>query len=180
MNGEKLYSLKPVFIGIKNIVVNGIRIIPVTAFLSLWLSLFLSSIKNSTPGLVLLTFLGFSILLYLGLLLFNFVNEKYNYKLTEYSVYQDRVDFTEGFINSKFTTLLLKDIKEVHLEKTFFQKFWDLGTIRFITSANTGNANRNNFLLLGVYETGVNFRDIKNSDEIYKVVKELIDKKRAE
>ena len=91
--------------------------------------------------------------------------DKKNFEVTNYKVYNDRIEFEEGFINHKYTTIQLKDIKEIHLEQNFFQRKAELGSIRFVTAANNSTTN-----------TGVYFRDIENSKYVYAKVKEIHEK----
>ncbi|MEI8128219.1 MAG: PH domain-containing protein [bacterium] len=174
MNEEKLIQLKPVFIAKKNLLIYGGKTLFHSIFILIVILITISdpSIKTlyaPVPICIILWSIAWGVILG-GF----FINEKFNYKFTEYIIYDDRIEFHEGFINTKFTTLSLIDIKEFHLEKSFFQKFWDLGTIRFITAANS-NAPKS----FGVYDTGVNFRDIQNSSEVYAEIKKLMETQKA-
>ena len=112
-------------------------------------------------------FLVFSTVLYviaiifaMGLLL---ILDKKNYEVTSYKVYPDRVEFEEGFINHKYTTIKMEDIKEIHFVQNFIQRGHGIGTIKFITAAN----NPQSF-------TGVAFKDVENPNYIYQKVRQYV------
>ena len=112
-------------------------------------------IKNINPAYFFIyTFVGITLLmLFLDLM---------NYKETCYFVYENRIDFEEGFINHKNTTINMKDIREIHFNQTFIQRLMGLGTINFITAANNSSSC-----------SGVKFKDIKNSKSVYDEIKRL-------
>jgi len=105
------------------------------------------------------------ILMVVGLLSKPLFFDKKNFEVTKYRIYSDRIEFEEGFINHKYTTIQLKDIKEIHLEQNFFQRKAELGSIRFVTPANNSTVN-----------TGIYFTDIENSKYVYAKVKEIHEK----
>ena len=105
------------------------------------------------------------ILITLFILLFLVWLDKKNFEVSSYKIFNDRVEFEEGFINHKYIAIKFEDIKEVHLSQNFFQRMVNIGTIKFITAAN--NTGRN---------TGVAFTDIENSNYVYAKVKELLNK----
>ena len=106
-----------------------------------------------------------SIVIALIVLLFLVWLDKKNFEVSSYKIFNDRVEFEEGFINHKYIAIKFEDIKEVHLSQNFFQRMVNIGTIKFITAAN--NTGRN---------TGVAFTDIENSNYVYAKVKELLNK----
>lgn len=169
MNEEKLITLKPMF-NLKKFFLawgfaNFMIWIPIILILG-FMAIVDPSIRVSLP-LMLPYILIIAIIFAIINLTIAFINEKFNYKFTEYIVYSDRIEFQEGFINTKFTTLSIKNIKEFHLEKTFLQRMFDLGTIRFITAANVASSS----------QAGIIFRDINNVNQIYNLIKNLLEKK---
>ena len=88
--------------------------------------------------------------------------DKKNFEATTYKVYADRIEFEEGFINHKYTVINMQDIKEIHLTQNFVQRWVGLGTIRFVTAANVTEG-----------MSGVRFRCIENSKDIYTKVKQI-------
>jgi len=113
----------------------------------------------------------FAIIYILVSIILLYLNKK-NFEVTNYKVYQDRIEFEQGFINHKYTTLNMIDIKEIHLIQNFFQKKLGLGTIKFITAGNANNEkNRNLFF------TGISFSDIENSLAIYTKIRQIHESK---
>ena len=113
--------------------------------------------------------LGFQTLILIDFIFFIFIVllwlfiEKKNYEVTEYKVYKDRLEFEEGFINHKYTTIKTADIKEVHFEQSFLQRVAGVGTIRIVTAANSSN---------GSY-SGIFIRDIDNARYAYTKIKDI-------
>ncbi len=110
--------------------------------------------------------LAITIILFLSLFLAGFALalffDRKNYEATSYRVFGDRIEFEEGFINHKYTTIKMADIKEIHLDQNFIQRKAELGTIRFTTAANNSTSC-----------TGICFRDIQNSMAIYAKIKQI-------
>ena len=89
-----------------------------------------------------------------------------NYQATTYSVYENKIDFEQGFINHQFTTINMTDIRELHCEQNFIQRMAHLGTIKIVTAANSASS-----------QTGVSFNDIENVYDIYDKLKKLHENK---
>lgn len=85
-----------------------------------------------------------------------------NYQATSYRIYNDKVEFAEGFINYKFTSVKFKDIKEIHMTQGILQRLAGVGSVVIYTSSNTGYQN-----------TGVRMIDIENVSNTYKILKQL-------
>ena len=96
-----------------------------------------------------------------SVLLLGFLDKK-NFEVTSYKVYNDKIDFEEGFINHKHTSILFKDVKEIHLDQNFIQRKYNVATIRFITAANNP-----------IGETSIRFQDIENAQYVYTKAKEI-------
>ena len=84
-------------------------------------------------------------------------------KCTKYTIFDDRIELKQGIFNTTFTSIKLKNIREVHLAENLAQKFFSLGTIKFVTAANDSVG------------TGVKMIDIKYPDRAYERIKALID-----
>ena len=123
----------------------------------------LISLKLSENTVFLAYGICYLALLYISLIVFVILDKK-NFEVTSYKVYDDKIEFEEGFINHKYTTVKFADVKEIHHEQNFFQRKVGLGTIKFVTAANVGT------------RTGISFVDIENSNEVYLKVKEIIEK----
>lgn len=98
-----------------------------------------------------------------GIPLITYSAAQKTYALTEYRFFPDKLEYYEGFFTVEEKTIHYKRIIEANLSKGIFQKQYGLGTITLSTAA-TG-ARR-----------GIRIQDIKNPDETYKKVKELVDK----
>ena len=107
-------------------------------------------------------YIAINILLWLLTTGFLMFMDRKNYEVTNYKIYNDRIEFEEGFINHKYTTIRMVDIKEIHLDQNFIQRKAEIGTIRFVTAANNSTTS-----------TGVCFRDITNSMAVYAKVKQI-------
>lgn len=101
------------------------------------------------------------IIVALLLLAFLFIAKK-NYEVTSYKVCSDRIEFKEGFINHKYTTIKIEDVKEIHLTQNFLQRIANIATIRFVTAANSSTVS-----------TGVRFCDIENSNFVDAKLKQI-------
>lgn len=88
--------------------------------------------------------------------------DKKNFEVTSYKVFPARIEFEEGFLNPKYTTIKIEDIKEIHFSQNFVQRNAKLGTIKFITAANTDTTG-----------TGLTFTDIEYPDVIYNKIKQI-------
>ena len=97
----------------------------------------------------------------LSSLLVAFLDKK-NFEVTNYRVYNDRINFDEGFINYKHSSILFKDIKEIHFEQNYIQKHCNVATIRFVTSAMTHNR-----------VASIAFLDIEHAQEVYTKIKDV-------
>ncbi len=93
-------------------------------------------------------------------LLFGFLDKR-NFEVTSYKIYNDRIDFDEGFINHKHSSILFKDIKETHIDQNFIQRKYNVATIRFITAAK---------------DTSINFQDIENFQLVHAKIKGIHEK----
>ena len=165
METEVLLEVKPKYIMWLQVLLNvSMVLLCLLLFLILFIPFFvgilIDTIFTANVGpigaFICLLLLIFAILTALTL----YITRK-NYEATNYKLYRDRIEFEEGFINHKYTTIKMQDIKEIHLEQNFFQRMAQLGTIRFVTAANLG------------VSTGVCFKDIENSSLIYAKVKQI-------
>ena len=96
-----------------------------------------------------------------SVLLLGFLDKK-NFEVTSYKIYNDKIDFEECFINHKHSSILFKDVKEIHLDQNFIQRKYNVATVRFITAANNPMG-----------ETSIRFQDIENAQYVYTKIKEI-------
>ena len=125
---------------------------------------------NSFLNIILCFVVNFIVLFLITLNIRVYIDKK-NFEVTNYKIYQDRIEFEEGFINHGYTVLKLADIKEIHLTQNFIQRREELGTIKFVTAANSS------YSMIGVGMAGIAFKDIENSLAIYTKIKQLHENK---
>lgn len=164
-----LLTLEPEFVSR----LTYLRSIPVVIFVGLFISFFTGPLFTGIVGFLLSLFVGgtgyfLAGLLYVGLLvvgipkLFHW-NAKRTYAETEYRIYDDKVEYSEGFLNVSNNTARLDRITDIHLKQGYFQQKYGLGTL---VMDMPGGGSRNS----------IKISDIKESDKIYKQLQELLDK----
>ena len=80
-----------------------------------------------------------------------------NLKKTKYDLYEDKICYSQGFINNEYKTIEIKDIREVTYTKNIVQKMFNLGNIQLVTSANSLN--------------GLKLMHIENPEKLYETLK---------
>ncbi|MFQ6087880.1 MAG: PH domain-containing protein [Candidatus Methanofastidiosia archaeon] len=165
---EPLLILKPKFIP----VVTALSILPLQIFFTLWGGMFFGGfgmfgVKALGLNLPLwFTFVFFGFLFFFGIPIIAYLAKKKTYAKTEYRFYHKKLDFYEGFFTVEEKTMNYRNITEINLRKGIFQRMYGLGTIILSTPA-TG-------IVRGTARSGILVSDIENSDEVYKMVKELV------
>lgn len=164
MSGDLILEFKPKFVGwVRYIALIGVAYVVACApVMIIWFaSIFILPNGVSEPQIWINLAIIYLICMIFthGILLFV---DKKNFEVTSYKVYPDKIEFEEGFINHKYTTIKVEDIKEIHFSQSFIQRFAELGTIRFITAANVGT----NY-------TGLTCTDIENPNVIYAKIKQV-------
>lgn len=86
---------------------------------------------------------------------------KRTYDETEYKIYDDHVEYAEGFFNVQNNRIRLDRVVDVHYKQSVPQKWYNLGTI---TLDLAGGGSRN----------AVTFKDIENPEKVYEKVDELL------
>lgn len=87
--------------------------------------------------------------------------QKRTYDKTKYKIYDDRVEYAEGFFNVQNTRVRLNRVVDVHCKQSIPQKWYDLVTITLDLAGGGG-------------KNSVTIKDITNSGTIYEKVDELI------
>jgi len=119
------------------------------------------------------TFVFFAVLFFFGIPITAYLAKKSTYAKTEYRFYQDKMDYYEGFFTVEEKTMSYRNITEVSLRKGIFQKSYGLGTI-FLATPATGYSGSGR----GMSRSGISVVDIENPEEVYRKIKELIDRSR--
>jgi len=134
--------------------------LPFSIFIGFLLGNLLKSIFN-IQGSTIYWIIGF--LCFIAIPLIQYFGFKKIYSLTEYRFFPDKLEYYEGFFTVEEKTIYYNKIVEANLSKGILQKQYGLGTI-ILSTAHGGTRG------------GIRIQDIKNPDETYKKIKELIDK----
>lgn len=117
---------------------------------------FILSIKTLTTAIISVIAIMFVIMSIVMLF------TKKQYDSYNYDFYKTKIIYSDSFINISEKEVKYKHIREVYLRRGFFQRWFNLGTIMLYTNAETG------------YVSGIQIRDVENSEQIYKQIKQLI------
>ena len=159
--------------------------LPFQLFFTLWSGAFFGGLigtLHAFPRNSPLPFVLFAAIAFFGFPLVAYFAKKLNYARTEYKFSEDRLEFDEGFFTVTEKVVKFRDVKEVTLRKTIFQRIYDLGTIYLATDATGSSGRTNVFNALGfgnISASGVGVCDIPNPDEIYERVRRLVDTQRG-
>lgn len=158
--GELLLSLKPTFVPVVKIapllVPFGIFIL----FMAVFLYLTHSGSGEPLPTFVYI-FLGFFTFMWIGMPLIQMYFQKRTYDETEYKIYDNRVEYAEGFFSVQNNRVQLNRVIDVHYKQSVPQKWYNLGTISLDLS---GGGSKN----------AITFKDIADPEQIYTKLDELI------
>jgi uncharacterized membrane protein YdbT with pleckstrin-like domain len=101
-------------------------------------------------------------------LILNFVYfslQSRSYVASNYKLSANELEYSEGFLTKVNKNIPLKNVREVSLRRTIPQRIFGLGTIVLLTAASTGRR-----------WSGIGINDVENSENLYVVVRDLIDK----
>ena len=183
-----IFSIRPVFIGWITLLVQ----LPFQLFFTVWAGLFFGGMASGIFGRIASAiglfprgssapFIFFGALAFFGIPLVAYVGKKLNYSRTEYRFFADHLEFEEGFFSINRKTIRFGDVREVTLHKGFLQRIYGLGTIYLATLATGSYRNFNAFAALGfgnVSASGISVRDIRNPDEAYEKIRQMVDASR--
>ena len=162
--------IKPVFVPWAVI----LSIAPVHVFLTIWGGGFFGGFSMFAVGALGLdlaswfTFVFFGARFFVGVPVIAYNAQKKTYAKTEYTFYQTKLDYFEGFFTTEEKTIDYKNVTEVNLVRGIIQKKYGLGTIVLSTPA-TGMAG-------GRARSGIRIQDIPDADRVYQQVKGLINR----
>lgn len=112
--------------------------------------------------IIVITLCGFL----LPMLLFYFYT-KLTYNSTEYTFGDDRISYSESFLNVEKKEISYDRILEVNLSKNIIQRMFGIGNI--ILSTNATGTGRN------MASSGIKLRDLESPDQNYEEVKKIVD-----
>jgi membrane protein YdbS with pleckstrin-like domain len=167
--GLPIITAKPVFIPWVTVA----SVIPIQIFMTIWAGGFFGGFSMfgiEALGLGIPAwspFVFFGALAFFGIPLLTYYARKRTYEKTEYKVYEDRLEYAEGFWTVENKTVKLKNVTEANLRRGVIQKNYGLGTIILSTPA-TGYQQ-------GRARSGIRIADIQNPEHVYNKILELID-----
>jgi len=101
--------------------------------------------------------------IYIAFIILSTVYNKLQYNANVYKFYDDKIIYTNSFINKESKRIKFEDIKEVRVNQMFLQIPFKLGTI--VISTNSGKFLDNGILIFGV----------KNINETYQKIEDIIE-----
>lgn len=140
----------------------GYKVLP--AIITLVIFLFfigIPALLSGGFGGFLIAFIGIFVFLaiFLGIpMLFN----KIQYKHYSYDFYKTKVTYKDSFLNVSEKEVKYKYIREVTLQQSFIQRWFNIGNIILYTNAETGFGN------------GIFIRDVKDVKDVYNNIKNII------
>lgn len=87
---------------------------------------------------------------------------KKQYASCSYNFYKSKVVYKDNFLNLSEKEVKYKYIREVTMRQTFFQSFFNIGSIILFTNAETG------------LENGIHIKNVKDVKNLYRQIKEII------
>lgn len=149
---DVVLSLKPSFKFWYNmfpIVLTTIVVLILVAYLSFGLE---------SPKISLTLLFWYFIIIVVVSPIFIFITKE-RFKRYYYKFYNDRLVFTDSFIDYSQKEITYINMQEVTMHQTFVQRFFDIGTIHIYTSAENGS--RNGIYLQNIYNVKTNFELVK-------------------
>jgi membrane protein YdbS with pleckstrin-like domain len=170
----------PVFVGWIALVAQ----LPVQLFFTLWAGLFFGGLaKSLARSADSAPFVMFGAIAFFGIPIVAYFGKKLNYGKTNYTFYEDRLEFEEGFFSRNKKVIKYRDVLEVSLRRGILQRSCGLGTIYLATLATGSSGPRTNpFYALGfgnISASGVGVRDIHDPDTVFDRIRALIDSHRG-
>jgi len=102
--------------------------------------------------------------MYVVFIILSTIYNKLKYNANVYKFYEDKIIYTDSFINKETKRIKFEDIKEIRVNQMLLQIPFKTGTI--VINTNSGNFFMNGILIFGV----------KNINETYKKIEDLLEK----
>ena len=109
--------------------------------------------------------IGLFLLLLLSIPIYNYFVRKINYSNTEYHLFDDHIEYFNGFMTVEKRSIPYNKITEISLQKGMIQKRYGLGTLHLDT-ATTPNSQTD--------IPGITIPDVSDADTVYAKAKEVI------
>lgn len=175
--GDVRFSVRPVFIGWITLLVQ----LPLQLFLTFWAGAFFGGMLMAT-GLFdrgsRAPFFFFGAVAFVAIPIIACFGKWLNYSRTEYRFFDDHLEFEEGFFSINKKVIRFCDVREVTLRKGILQRIYGLGTIYLATLATGSGSSFRPFTALGfgnVSGSGISVRDIRNPDQTFDSIRQLVD-----
>ena len=88
--------------------------------------------------------------------------EKMQYNNYQYNFYKTKMEYKDGFLDKVQKELKYKHVREVVMSETFVERIFGIGTITIYTNASS-------------FRNGIFIHCVKNVEEQYKIIKQIID-----
>jgi len=109
----------------------------------------------------------FLVLFIIVYVIIKMITDKMQYNDLEYSFYDTKIEYKDGFFNKEEKEVKYKYIREIIVSQNVLERMFSLGTIKIFTNASTGNSNSIN---------GIYIHCVGNVQEQYRAIKQIIDK----
>lgn len=162
-NKKFIFKIKPKF----NKKIIFLRLLPIHAFISLWLGFFSGIVAHKITSIIAPLYLGIGIGI-VTFILFPVVTLLYcksSYSNTQYYIYKDRIEYKKGLFNFRTKKIFFKDVAEVNLKMNIFQNRTELGNILLANHKGKKSCKKFN---------GICMKDIPDSVLIYKKLSDLM------
>ncbi len=171
---------RPIFVGWIALLTQ----LPIQLFFTVWAGGFFGGITTSALGTTAgaTPFIVFGALAFFGVPLVAYFGKKLNYERTQYTFYEEHLEFEEGYFSRNKKVVKYRDILEVSLRRGILQRTCGLGTIYLATLATGSGPRSNPFYAFGfgnISASGVGVRDIRDSDAAFEKIRKLIDARKS-
>ena len=113
-------------------------------------------------------------------ILIKIIYDKMQCDYVEYNFYDTKVEYKDSFLNTEVKELEYKYIREIMMHQSVLERLFNIGTIRIFTNVSSGgygtSSNHNNT----VGRNGIYIHCIKNVQEQYRKIREIIDEGTSE
>jgi len=178
-SGQPLEDTKPVLV-VRPVFVPAVAAssaLPFQIFFTVWAGLFfggfstvaIQALKLSVP--VWSPFVFFAAVAFFGIPYLSSQYKRKTYSRTEYRFFRTRLEYTSAGFGVEEKTIDYRAMSGVTLQKSAVQQLHQLGTIVLATPLATGMYHHHRHRYQA---SGTAVEDIKNPDEAYRTVKELI------
>ena len=139
----------------------GYRVAPAVIILGIFIIILgaMISMLNIIAGIAICLFITLINGLIIGIP--EFLNKK-RYDNYYFDFYKTKIVYKDTFVNVSETEIKYKHISEISMRQTFIQKFFNIGNIVIVTSAETG------------VDSSIYIKDIENVEDIFKKVKKMV------